>query len=398
MTRTKIHPSIWFLGIIAVLVLTVVGFLLWLQANQTKALQIAFVPTTPITEEPLGPAPDYSDTKNWAAYRDQPSRALETPAGVDPVGGIPPVDIVFLHPTTALPAPLADKRWNALLADDLVNKRTDNFAAAHIASAFSPAGAVYAPRYRQATIGAFFDTSGQGQTAMQRAYGDILAAFDYYLDNLNQGRPFILAGHSQGSLHALMLLRDRISGTPILRQMVGAYLIGWPISVEADLKAVGVPACETATDTGCVISYQAFAEGGDPSDLLAIHAALPGLLGASRDGTQMLCTNPLTWSRGGAATRGANLGGLPVDETAAELAQPIPELTGARCGEDGILYLTDPPGGDWRNALLPGENYHAVDIPLFYMNIRQNALERSHAYITHISKPIDRSGGVAVSP
>ena len=94
----------------------------------------------------------------------------------------------------------------------------------------------------------------------------------------------------------------------------------------------------------------------------------------------MLCTNPLTWHVGTKAPRDANLGGLELVSGADSLGAPIEHLTGARCGQRGILYLSEPPQGSWREFLMTGENYHAYDYNLFYMNIRANAAARAHAW------------------
>ena len=64
------------------------------------------------------------------------------------------------------------------------------------------------------------------RAAFELAYSDVLRAFDYYLAHENHGRPFILASHSQGSLHALRLIQERLAGKPLQKQLVAAYLIG----------------------------------------------------------------------------------------------------------------------------------------------------------------------------
>ncbi len=387
----RFHPGVIFLALIAVAILGVVGFLIWLSANEEQALKIAFVPTTPIAEETMPTEPDYASDTTWAARPDLPSTANLLPEGLLQSAQIREVDVFYIHPTTAIPGPLDEKRWNAAIDDAEVLRLNDDFALRHQASAFTLAGQIYAPRYRQATIGAFFDTAGQGAQAIFRAYADVVSAFDHYMETLNNGRPFILAGHSQGSLHALMLLRDRIVTTDARAKLVAAYLIGWPLSIEADIEALGLAPCRDEDDTGCVISFQSFAENGDPTSLLAAYGAIPGVMGLPRANTAMLCTNPLTWVIGGAAGANANLGAVARKQGDGNPDAPIPALTGARCGEDGILYLTNPPAGDWRANLLPGENYHAVDYNLFWSNIRENAATRARAFIDQTGNTADKT-------
>lgn len=78
---------------------------------------------------------------------------------------------------------------------------------------------------------------------MNAAYGDILLAFDTFVANVRPDQPIILAGHSQGALHLTHLLKDRIAGTPLAKRIVAAYVVGWPVSIDTDLAAMGLPAC-----------------------------------------------------------------------------------------------------------------------------------------------------------
>src|SRR3546814_12352871 len=79
---------------------------------------------------------------------------------------------------------------------------------------------IWAPRYRQATFGAFLTGKKEAQMALSAAYRDVAAAFDYFLSQ-NEGRPLILAAHSQGSLHLIRLLHEKVAGTPLASQKIG---------------------------------------------------------------------------------------------------------------------------------------------------------------------------------
>ena len=111
-------------------------------------------------------------------------------------------------------------------------------------------------------------------------------AFDYFIEHYNQGRPFILAGHSQGSVHVRTLLEKRITGTPLRERLVAAYPIGFSIDREAMAKAVpDVPVCESAEQIGCVVSWNAVGPDAAPWG----------------DPRKNICVNPLTWRTDGAA-------------------------------------------------------------------------------------------------
>ena len=380
MAKHKTAPAAKFLlAIAAVIVLILIAGVLF-TSNEGTMMKWAFVPSHEIaTEEPTD-APDYASETAWAARPGMSTNALLLPEGIMQTMQVPEVDVFYIHPTTYL----SKNRWNAPLdGDDAALARRANFALKYQASAFGLSGQVYAPKYRQASFGAFFDESGQGVQAIVKAHADVLAAFDHYIANDNNGRPFILAGHSQGSLHTLFLLAERIASNEDLKErMVAAYIIGWPVSIEGDLGALGgIEPCESARDTGCVVSFQSFSKDGDPSIVLDIFAKTPGLNGKPRAGTTMLCTNPLNWHVGGKAPKDANLGAVELVSGTDGIAAPTPGLTGARCGQRGILYLTEPPQGSWREFLMTGENYHAYDYNLFYMNIRANAANRAKTWL-----------------
>ena len=377
MAAKRRHPAIIFLGIMAVLAVIGAGVSLWFFYNQDALMRTMFVPEHAIADEPLGPAPDYADNSAWAARPGMASRASMLPEGLYTTMQIPLADVFYIHPTTFL----ENTRWNADFDSEEARPFLERLGLQHQASAFSTAGRVFAPRYRQAGIGAFFDESGQGAQAIVRAHGDVLAAFDHYMENDNAGRPFIIAGHSQGSLHGLLLLAERIVARGLQDKLIAAYLIGWPVSMEGDIGALpGLSPCEKADQTGCIISYQSFAQGGDAGSIVKAFEMLPGLNGQPHAGTTMLCTNPLNWQIDGAAPAGLNAGALMLAEPDTPSNALEAGLTGASCGGDGILYINPPPKDGWTDYLMPQGNYHVYDINLFYKNIMDNAVDRTRAW------------------
>ena len=373
----KAKPAGIFLAIITGLIVITLVFFFWIQSDPARALRIAFTPSKPyesISDTPL----DYSNDANWAALPQKSTFADATPEGTASITAIPEVDVFFVHPTTYL----SSDTWNAPLDHADANLRLEKRVLKIQASAFNTAGNVYAPRYRQATFGAFFDEEGNGLQALIYAYTDVQNAFDQFIKSRNNNRPFILAGHSQGSLHMLTLLKTRIEGTPLADRMVAAYVIGWPVSIEADLGALdGIEACDAASDTGCVVSYQTFGSAGDPSGLKGYFATTNGLGGMPRKDTSMLCVNPLTWTTGGSASKAANLGAAETVANDAPLGVPAENFIGATCREDGFLYLDAEPGDAWQEYKMFGENYHVYDYHMFYMNIRSNAALRANTWL-----------------
>lgn len=285
----------------------------------------------------------------------------------------PPFVVFFVHPTSYIPLALAgDGRWNAQLGDPDAESRARLFLRG-LASPFAEAEEIWAPKYRQASFGAFLTDQREAQLALDLAYRDVAQAFDHFVATAPADLPIVLAGHSQGALHVLTLLREKVLGTPLEARIAMVYPVGWPISVAHDLPRLGLPPCEAADQAGCIMTWSSFAEPADPSMVLDRFVSTPGFDGQPRGDGPILCINPLTGTRGGAAPAAANLGTLrPVaDFSSGELiAGAVP----ARCDpETGLLLIGDPPMlGD---GVLPGNNYHVYDIPLFWANLARD-LER----------------------
>ncbi|HEX8214631.1 MAG TPA: DUF3089 domain-containing protein, partial [Allosphingosinicella sp.] len=284
---------LWFVAAMVVLVL--IGALVY-RLFAAELFKRALVPTVAF-EEPARPQGlTYADAGMWIARPDIPDNAaLWTPQGVDPKQE-PKASVFFIHPTSYLDR----SRWNADVSD-LESQQRARLFVRHQASAFNHIGEIWAPKYRQATFGAFLTTQEDAEKALDFAYRDVRAAYDAFLEQAPRDRPVILAAHSQGSLHLTRLLRERVADKPIARRIAAAYVIGWPISTSADLDLLGLPACEQAGQAGCILSWQSFAEPADPKMVTEVYDASTGPTGVPRAGSAMLCVNPLTGARSGEA-------------------------------------------------------------------------------------------------
>ena len=331
------------------------------------------VPSAQFQALPPVAANAYANPKMWMAYpRRITDPARWTPPGYTP-NKAPTAAVFFIHPTSLL----GTKSWNAALDDAETNARAELFLRAQ-ASAFNEVGAIWAPRYRQATFGAFLTDAAAANQALDLAYRDVAAAFDQFVREAGD-RPIILAGHSQGALHLTRLLREKIAGKPIAKRIVAAYVIGWPISRPTDLAALGLPECTTPAQAGCILSWQSYAEPADPAMVLDQYDRTNGFDGRPRRGTPMICTNPLTGTANAAAPASANLGTLvPAADLAT--AQIQAGAVPARCDARGLLLIGAPPAVG--NYVLPGNNYHVYDYSLFWANVRADAARRLAAFKT----------------
>ena len=363
-----------FLYVVAVLIVLAIAGLFAYRLYGPELLRAALVPREHFRAEPPVADAAYRDGAMWVARPDRPGNpALWTPPGVARAAN-PRAAVFFIHPTSYIEP---GGHWNAAAAPGGQTEfRTQLFVRSQ-ASAFNEAGAIWAPRYRQASFGAFLTDKPDAQAALDLAYRDVLAAFDRFLVEAGPDRPLILAGHSQGALHLMRLLRERVAGTPLAKRVVAAYVVGWPISTTADLPHLGLPACTRADQAGCILSWASFAEPTDPSLILDAFDRTTGPTGALRRGTPILCTNPLTGGAAAAAPASANLGTLKpsVDLLSATV---VVGAVPARCAGRGQLLIGDPP--DVGGYVLPGNNYHVYDYALFWANVRADAVRRLRAW------------------
>ncbi len=187
------------------------------------------LPDEPFASELLPTAPDYSLEQNWAALPQKVDSADVVPPGVDQESqATAKADVFFIYPTIFEKG----EAWNADITDEELNLRIDRTTIKHQTSPFNASCKVYAPRYRQMVLGGFYPKSPQDsldkEKALNLAYQDVKQAFQYYLDHYHQGRPIVIAAHSQGSYHGVRLLQEFFDGTPLQGKLVAAYLLGWP--------------------------------------------------------------------------------------------------------------------------------------------------------------------------
>jgi len=366
-------PARIFLYVIAgTIMLMLAGAFGW-NLFQAQIMRAALVPGISFSP-PREPAPDYAQPSAWLArpgLAGDPSQWL--PAGVRATA-TPEAAVFYVAPS----AFYRRDRWNMPLGDRESGTLLRQFAA-NQASVFSGAGAIWAPFYRQATVGALLTTGRDADAALDLAYRDVERAFAAFLAHIPSTQPIILAGHSQGSLMLTRLLAHRIAGTPTAERIVAAYIVGWPVSIEADLPALGLPACQTPAQTQCILSWQSFAEPADPTQVREVFDASPSFTGKPRKGTHMLCTNPITGAPDTAAPRAANLGALvPAQGLAGGML--VPGAIPATCSPAGIVLIGEPPSG-FTGFVMPGGNYHVFDYALFWANVRADVETRTHHFL-----------------
>jgi len=155
---------------------------------------------------------------------------------------------------------------------------------------------MFAPLYHQMSTGTIYEFvfSWQPTEYFQRAYDDVVDAFEYYMRNHNDGRDFVLIGHTQGSHILERLLREKVDNDEALRgQLLSAVLLAHGGSVQVpEGERVGgsfanIPLCTSETETGCVIALDAVASGP---------GSIPGLqAGPVEPPMTRACVNPTSF-------------------------------------------------------------------------------------------------------
>jgi len=352
----------------AVLALALLVAVPSLARSQGLVAWMMFKPGHAFSKERAPPAPDYVTDQAWAAL----PGAEESPAS-------PPerlVDVFFLHPTTFL----SPAGWNAAF-DDPGRSAVAGIGAdvgmtlRGQASAFAGCCRIFAPHYRQATLYAFLDSGDDGLKAIDLAYQDVSRAFDAFLARRNGGKPFIVAGHSQGSIHLLRLVQERIAGTPLARQLVAAYAIG--AAVPRDFNAI--PVCTGEKQTGCIASWNSVAEpNSDRSRGGTVPIWLDGRY-QQVGNRPLMCVNPLDWRLDGSAGAQANLGVLSRSPGDAK-ATIKKGYAAARCVGGELVVDLPSDRTDFPLRVGAGASLHNFDYSLFYENLRANAADRVKAF------------------
>ena len=300
---------------------------------------------------------DYAKERNWAALPSLKDKSDLTPDG-QPAVKDAPVDVFFIHPTS-FNNKNDHQQWNASLAVNKINKHTDRKPIKYQASIFNQAGQVYAPRYRQTHLKAYFtpDTS-RAKRAFDLAYQDVRDAFLYYLEHYNAGRPVIIASHSQGTTHGMRLMKEFFDGTPLQKKLVVAYLAGIPVPLD---YFDHIPACDSPEALGCVNSWRTFEYGYEPRFLSSEKP--------------MIVTNPISWGTDTSCAVNSEHKGAVLWKFKGSILNGICDAQIYK----NILWVHRPKF-PW-SFLYKSKNYHIADYNFFYMDVRENAILRRDIYM-----------------
>jgi len=311
----------------------------------------------PITAYDTTTEVNYGDLKNWASHPAKIDAGDAVPGKSEPADySNATVDIFFVHPTTYTDKE-ATQYWNASLDDIDLNVNTDEQPIKYQATIFNEVGRLFAPRYRQAHLRSYFaqDTVAS-KLAFERAYKDVESAFQYYLDHENNGRPFIIASHSQGTTHSVPLLKKHIDGTLLQEKLVVAYLVGMPVGYK---QFENIHPCQSPDETNCFNSWRTFRYGHTPSHVVGDH---------------IVSTNPISWILDGVYVDKSQHKGAILRNFNKVFRQRVDAHS-----QNGILWAHRPKFPF--SFLMKTSNYHIADFNFYYIDVRENAKLRVKSYL-----------------
>lgn len=224
----------------------------------------------------------------------------------------------------------------------------------------------FAPYYRQAGFSVYMMSAKEREPYLELAYSDVKAAFEYYLENYNEGRPIIIAGFSQGADLCIRLVKDCFTDEENKELLVACYAIGWSITEEELEEYPHLRFATGERDTGVIVSFNSEAE--DIDDSLMIPA-----------GTKTMAINPLNWKCDESIADKILNDGACFTDYDGDIVTEIPHLTGAHIdSERGALKVTDVTPKEYPAGVELFEDgiYHLYDYQFFYRNIQKNVKVR----------------------
>ncbi|WP_455146021.1 DUF3089 domain-containing protein [Brachyspira pilosicoli] len=297
---------------------------------------------------------DYSDKNNWLQISEDKNNE---------------VDVFYLYPTVwygegtnkdfVCPIdfkPMRENATNALISQS---------------SLFEEVGNIYAPFYRQADALYILDTNNNIKNK-EKYFNDIpkkdaLAAFDYFIKNYNNNKPFILIGHSQGAMMIKEILIDYFkTNENLMNRLVAAYIIGYSVTTNDLEKNPHLKFARSEYDTGVIISYN--------TESSIFNGYNPTLLEGA------IAINPITWTlEEDEATKEKSLGSCFFAGTNFNV---VKNFASAKVDKKRGVIKCDSINADdfYIDGMFEKGNYHVYDIALYYNDLKENARKRVGAF------------------
>lgn len=283
------------------------------------------------TEPYMAAAPDYSDAQMW--YISEAEAEAEAEA-----------DVFYILPTCV---------WDWTDSEGRTCHYADVYNPEHIAALlpsnqladeiFGEYADFYSPYYRQITLDSWTDEETVNER-FPHAMDDVFRAFEHYMDNMNEGKPFVIAGFSQGAKCVVELVKSLDEKE--MQRLVAAYVIGYKVT-EEDLQGGKIKPAQSCSDTGVTICY---------NSVESPECANPGLSPSE------ICINPVNWR--------CDPEPATVQDTVSVSVDTAHKLLIVK-GLDSDKYYHPSLG----NLFVKG-NYHLLELELYKDSLKENVRQR----------------------
>ncbi len=294
---------------------------------------------------------DYKDPYNWAVL---PSTYPEGLKEYIQDSLVENTDVFYVYPTLLVNN--KDTLWNYPVTNERHRIDVIESAVTFQASAWANTGKLFVPYYRQAHLRAYSNLEGRGREALLLAYSDIKRAFEYYLEHYNNGNAIILAGHSQGSTHISLLLKDFFDGTTLQNKLIAAYLPG--IGLDKD-EYESIDLLMHKDSIGGFLSWNTFKKKYSTPQYNNWYQGKAAI-------------NPVTWDSSEVASKEKHKGFLFSNGKMYRKSFETHLI-------DGGVWITTPHF-PYRSMSFTMSSYHIGDVNLFWEDIRLNTRNRALRY------------------
>jgi hypothetical protein len=304
------------------------------------------IPKSDFNDEINFPALDYTNNDNWMFHHAKDDYQEILPKNYNQDSDyMHDISVFYIHPTT-----LYDGiSWNA---DTLYFKKNNllELCLENQASIFAGITKLYAPHYREMHIYSYTDTLN-GYKAFDIAYQDVLDAFKYFVNHIDNNN-FIIASHSQGTNHAVRLIKNYISSKKELEsRLILSYLIG----MQVNKNELQMEVCNSPYQSNCFLSWRSFNENYFPTEW--------------NYGDDFVSVNPITFTTDTLTSLRKKHLGILLPNQKIRFKKTI-----VASNHLGMLWIKLPKSILFNK--FRRNNYHTADFNLYWMNVRTNLQQR----------------------
>ncbi|MDY5050139.1 MAG: DUF3089 domain-containing protein [Candidatus Mucispirillum faecigallinarum] len=278
-------------------------------------------------------------------------------------------DVFYIYPTVCV-----SENSNMCSIDNSQMQHSAQRVLKLQADAFKNTANIFAPYYTQYDIDIFeysnYKEIQENIRKNTKGLQEIYDALDYYFNHYNNGRPFILASHSQGSAMMQIVLSDYMKNHPeYYKNMIAAYVIGYPITKEFMLENPHLKFAACARDTGVIAAFEV--EAPDKAGVDALYTE------------GRLVINPLSWKIDEELVKAdKNLGSL----NQRDLTITTPGIADAKLDlKKGVVICSTIDESMYQipiPSVFGTGSYHGQSFQLYYVNLGENAKERIDAFLS----------------